>query len=226
MANPNSSSKWKGFLRHTRKDCVLAIGPTKSSSRRKTKSDCVSRQCRSFTEKYRPTKITLGEGNAGRVFVAVRQVDGQSVAVKRFKQRQAPESEYDYVGKILAEFGVASQLRHSNICQNLELVRDDEGQWYQVMEYAPLDLFDRVCSKRMSQREIDCTFMQLVAGLSYLHQSGIAHRDIKLENVVYTESGVMKIIDFGVATSCNGDNDQQQRLLDGMNSHPRLLCSY
>jgi serine/threonine protein kinase len=52
----------------------------------------------------------------------------------------------------------------------------------------------------MSREEISCAFMQIVNGVSYLHSMGLAHRDLKLDNVVINEFGIMKLIDFGSAT--------------------------
>ena len=44
------------------------------------------------------------------------------------------------------------------------------------------------------------TFLQLIAGIEYLHKRGVSHRDIKPENLLLTENDVLKISDFGLAT--------------------------
>jgi serine/threonine protein kinase len=46
---------------------------------------------------------------------------------------------------------------------------------------------------------MDCLFKQLLLGIAHIHASGVAHRDVKPENLVMTEKGVLKIADFGVA---------------------------
>ena len=68
------------------------------------------------------------------------------------------------------------------------------------MEYAPYDLFSVVMSGKMSRPEIYCVFRQIVDGVNYLHEMGLAHRDLKLDNCVMTVNNTVKLIDFGTAT--------------------------
>lgn len=68
------------------------------------------------------------------------------------------------------------------------------------MEYAPYDLFSVVMCGKMCRPEIYCVFRQICDGVEYLHEMGLAHRDLKLDNCVMTTSNVVKLIDFGTAT--------------------------
>lgn len=68
------------------------------------------------------------------------------------------------------------------------------------MEYAPFDLFSVVMSGKMCRPEIYCVFRQICDGVEYLHEMGLAHRDLKLDNCVMTHDNVVKLIDFGTAT--------------------------
>lgn len=68
------------------------------------------------------------------------------------------------------------------------------------MEYAPFDLFSVVMSGKMCRPEIYCVFRQICDGVEYLHEMGLAHRDLKLDNCVMTTENHVKLIDFGTAT--------------------------
>jgi serine/threonine protein kinase len=52
---------------------------------------------------------------------------------------------------------------------------------------------------KQTEEEIGCCFKQIVAGVRYLHKMGLAHRDLKLDNCVVNEFGIVKLIDFGCA---------------------------
>ncbi|OMH85031.1 Nitrogen permease reactivator protein [Zancudomyces culisetae] len=68
------------------------------------------------------------------------------------------------------------------------------------MEYCPYDLFKFVAIGDLALDESLCLFKQLCRGVEYIHNLGIAHRDLKLENVLLSEEGIVKLIDFGCAT--------------------------
>jgi hypothetical protein len=149
--------------------------------------------------KYGKFGKVLGSGAGGSVRVMKRSSDGVTFAVKQFRDRHTYESERDYNKKVTAEFCIGSTLHHGNIIETLDIIHEN-GHWYEVMEYAPYDLFAIVMTGKMSREEIACCFLQIFAGVAYLHGMGLAHRDLKLDNVVVSEHGIMKIIDFGSAT--------------------------
>lgn len=148
--------------------------------------------------KYGKFGRVLGSGAGGSVRLIKRSSDNTTFAVKQFRDRHAYESERAYSKKVTAEFCVGSTLHHGNIIETLDIIHE-KGRWYVVMEYAPYDLFAIVMSGKMSKEEIACSFVQIVSGVSFLHSMGLAHRDLKLDNVVVNEHGIMKIIDFGSA---------------------------
>ena len=149
--------------------------------------------------KYGKFGKVLGSGAGGSVRLMKRSSDGVTFAVKQFRDRHSYESEREYAKKVTAEFCVGSTLHHGNIIETLDIVHEG-GHWYEVMEYAPYDLFAIVMTGKMSREEISCSFLQIVSGVQFLHSMGLAHRDLKLDNVVVNEHGIMKIIDFGSAS--------------------------
>ncbi|KAI8340886.1 kinase-like domain-containing protein [Chlamydoabsidia padenii] len=141
----------------------------------------------------------IGKGAGGSVRLIRRASDQKTFAVKQFRKRLAQETEKDYVKKVTAEFCIGSALHHPNVIETLDIIQED-AQFYEIMEYAPNDVFNVVMSGMMSREEIACCWRQLLQGLSYMHGLGIAHRDLKLDNLVLDSYGILKIIDFGCAT--------------------------
>jgi len=148
--------------------------------------------------KYGKFGKVLGSGAGGSVRLMKRSSDGTTFAVKQFRNRHSYESEKDYNKKVTAEFCIGSTLHHGNIIETMDLV-NEKGNYYVVMEYAPFDLFAIVMTGKMSREEVTCCTLQILNGVTYLHSMGLAHRDLKLDNVVVNEHGIMKIIDFGSA---------------------------
>ncbi|KAK0715643.1 kinase-like domain-containing protein [Lasiosphaeris hirsuta] len=149
-----------------------------------------------LTSKYGKLGKVLGAGAGGSVRLMKRGDDGVVFAVKEFRPRHSYETEREYVKKLTAEYCMGSSLHHGNIIETLDIVQE-KGKWYEVMEYAPFDLFAIVMTGKMSREEVSCCFLQILSGVTYLHSMGLAHRDLKLDNVVVSEHGIMKIIDFG-----------------------------
>ena len=141
----------------------------------------------------------LGSGAGGSVKLMKRSSDGLTFAVKQFRDRHTYETEREYNKKVTAEFCIGSTLHHGNIIETLDIVHE-KGHWYEVMEYAPYDLFAIVMTGKMSREEVACSFLQILSGVTFLHSMGLAHRDLKLDNVVVNEHGIMKLIDFGSAS--------------------------
>lgn len=173
--------------------------------------------------KYGKIDRVLGSGAGGSVMLMKRD-DGRAFAVKEFRQRQARESKRRYTKKITAEFCVASALHHSNIIETMDIV-EVRDRWFQVMEFAPYDLFSIVMSGKMSREEVTCCWLQLLSGVTYLHSCGVAHRDLKLDNVVVTNGGIMKIIDFGSAHVFQYPHETAIHYAEGTTISVTLLAS-
>lgn len=148
--------------------------------------------------KYGKFGKVLGSGAGGSVRLMRRAGDGTVFAVKQFRDRHAYESEKDYNKKVTAEFCIGSTLHHGNVIETIDIVYE-RSKWYEVMEYAPYDLFATVMTGKMGREEITCSTLQILSGVLYLHSMGLAHRDLKLDNVVINDQGIMKLIDFGSA---------------------------
>ena len=134
----------------------------------------------------------LGSGSFGATFVA--QGDS-SVAIKVLH----PTSQ-DELDKAVRESACLEMLQHPNICAVLS--HGPVGSDYHIaMERAAGgELFDRVASFPLpSENTARTLFCELLDAVGHCHSRGVAHRDIKLENVLLTEGGSVKLIDFGLA---------------------------
>ncbi|KAJ4290490.1 hypothetical protein N0V90_010707 [Kalmusia sp. IMI 367209] len=158
----------------------------------------------------------LGKGATAEVRIMARKGFGSEdlVAVKEFRTRDKDESEDDYIDKIKSEYSIAKSLHHPNIVETVRLCTN-RGRWNHVMEYCAFgELFSLVERKLFaggtegyySPDDRLCFFKQLLRGVGYLHSHGIAHRDIKLENLLLNKEGHLKISDFGVAEVFSGEH--------------------
>lgn len=151
----------------------------------------------------------IGKGATSKVTLMVRKGSPTELyAVKEFRGKSSRETREEYEKKIKSEYTLAKSLQHPNIVETIRLCTD-HGRWNHVMEYCSEgDLFTLVNKKYLTKddREKDrhCLFKQLIQGVNYLHSNGIAHRDIKLENLLITEDSKLKITDFGVSEVFSG----------------------
>ncbi|OWB81300.1 hypothetical protein B5S32_g5706 [[Candida] boidinii] len=152
----------------------------------------------SLSKKYGKLGKVLGSGAGGSVRLITRESDGITFAVKEFVPRRPNESVKEYAKKCTAEFCIGSTLHHPNVIKTLDII-SEHNQYFEVMEYAPIDFFAVVMSGKMTRSEINCCLKQITLGVQYLHSVGLAHRDLKLDNCVVTTDGIVKLIDFGSA---------------------------
>ncbi|KAI9046957.1 hypothetical protein LZ554_009032 [Drepanopeziza brunnea f. sp. 'monogermtubi'] len=148
---------------------------------------------------------TVGKGATAHVKLMNRKGGGspETYAVKEFRGKSRNEKSEDYEQKVKSEFSIAKSAHHPNIVESIRLCTHN-GRWNHVMEFCDQgDLFGLVSQKYLSKEDrlVDrlCLFKQLVQGLNYLHKNGIAHRDVKPENLLLTKDSTLKITDFGVS---------------------------
>ncbi|KAF9274352.1 hypothetical protein BGZ68_000744 [Mortierella alpina] len=147
-------------------------------------------------KKYGKLGKVLGRGAGGTVRVLCRSSDHKVFAIKQFRKRRPNETERSYVKKVTSEYCLGSTFHHPNIIETMDIVKES-GNYYEVMEFAKYELFSAVMSGLMGRDEIACCFRGIINGVAYLHGLGVAHRDLKLDNCVMNERGMVKIIDFG-----------------------------
>jgi serine/threonine-protein kinase len=138
----------------------------------------------------------LGEGGMGQVFVGVDEKLGRQVAVKLIR----PERRLDSTARkrFLREARLLSQLEHPNICRLYDLVEAD-GRECLVLELVRGESLRRRMKEGLTSVERSRVADQVTAALVAAHAMSIVHRDLKPENIMLTSTGVVKVLDFGLA---------------------------
>ncbi len=139
----------------------------------------------------------LGEGGMGVVYKAMDTKLGRAVALK-FLPRQHGASAQDEA-RFMQEARLAATLNHPNVCV-IHAIEEHEGQLFIAMEYVSgRDLKTRIKAGSMELEEIINIMVPVADGLTAAHEKGIIHRDIKSDNIMVTNDGIVKIMDFGLA---------------------------
>lgn len=140
-----------------------------------------------------------GRGGMSQVFKAIRD-DSQyekQVAIKVLKPGFDTES---LLRRFKAERQILAQLSHPNIAHLLDGGATEDGEPYFVMEYIegkPIDVYCDEGKLDIAQR-LDL-FRQLCSAVHYVHQHLMVHGDLKGANVLVTQHGTVKLLDFGIA---------------------------
>lgn len=157
----------------------------------------------------------LGKGANGNCYLVKRTADSKLFAVKEFRRRRENETKREYMKRLTNEYCIGSLLHHKNIVETLDILFEG-NHCYEVMELCNGgDLYEAIERDTMSRIELDCTFIQILQGVDYLHSIGICHRDLKPENVLFNSNGRVKIIDFGSADVVQSPFEGRPRKSEG-----------
>lgn len=141
----------------------------------------------------------IGHGSFGAVYYARSSVTKEIVAIKKmsYNGKQAAEKWQD----IIKEVKFMRQLDHDHIIDYKGCYLREHTAWL-VMEYCLGSASDivEVHKKPLKELEIAAICHNALLGLSYLHNQGKIHRDIKAGNILLTENGTVKLADFGSAS--------------------------
>lgn len=154
-----------------------------------------------INDRYEIEKL-IGEGGMANVYLARDTILDRKVAVKVLRGDLAGDEKF--VRRFQREALSASSLSHPNIVEIYD-VGEDDGNFYIVMEYIEGKTLKQLIKKRgvLSLSETMDIMLQLLDALATAHDSYIIHRDIKPQNIMIKESGLVKITDFGIAMALN-----------------------
>ena len=149
-----------------------------------------------FAERYHIAE-KLGEGGMGVVYKAKDVRLKRTVALKFLPPELTKEEESKE--RFIREAQAAAALTHPNICTVHE-IDEEEDKSFIVMEYVEgQSLKEKIKSGQVELEEVLNIAIQAAEGLEAAHKKGIIHRDIKSGNIMITNDGQTKIMDFGLA---------------------------
>ena len=154
-----------------------------------------------INDRYQIMK-TIGEGGMANVYLAYDTILDRNVAVKVLRGDLATDEKF--VRRFQREALSASSLSHPNIVEVYD-VGEDNGSYYIVMEYIKGKHLKQLLKQRgkLTLTEVVDIMLQVTDGMSAAHDKYIIHRDIKPQNIMILENGLIKITDFGIAMALN-----------------------
>ncbi|KAJ7074740.1 CAMK/CAMKL/Kin1 protein kinase [Mycena amicta] len=144
---------------------------------------------------------TLGAGSMGRVKLATHNITGEKLAVKILPRttNTTPKDASKEI-RTLREAALSLLLHHPYICGMREMIVH-QHHYYMVFEYVNGgQMLDYIISHgRLRERVARKFARQIASALDYCHRNSVVHRDLKIENILISQSGNIKIIDFGLS---------------------------
>jgi [calcium/calmodulin-dependent protein kinase] kinase len=199
----------------------MSEGAEESKQVRETTSATVSRDQIGRTKINQYTIVRkLGEGSFAKVKLA--EYAGQPYAIKIFKKSVLLKKRdfitdeegnmvmHNALQDVQKEVAVMKKLTHCNVVKLHEVIDDDRNdRMYLVIDYCakgPIldwdedeEAFVTSDHRKYDETEIRRMFRDMVCGLEFLHSNKIMHQDIKPQNILVTETGQVKLADFGQA---------------------------
>ena len=164
----------------------------------------------------------IGEGAYGKIYKVRNKQSGDIRAMK-----QVTKTKIQDMGKFQTEIKILSMLDHPNIVRLFEVIEDDK--YYNLLEELCTggELLTRAQKTELKEKDIARIFYQIISGVAYIHGMGIAHRDLKLENILFSTENPMspiKIIDFGFSVFMDKNNEklkEDKKDKDNENTDPK-----
>ncbi|KAI1769426.1 hypothetical protein GGR53DRAFT_461583 [Hypoxylon sp. FL1150] len=153
---------------------------------------------------------TIGAGSMGKVKLARKEDGTEQVACKIIPRGSTEDSHHSRADKERAdqskeirtarEAAIVTLLQHPHICGMRDVVRTNY-HWYMLFEYVNGgQMLDYIISHgKLKEKQARKFSRQIASALDYCHRNSIVHRDLKIENILISKTGDIKIIDFGLS---------------------------
>ena len=158
----------------------------------------MSEKGRILADRYE-LKELVGQGGMADVYLAYDDILKREVAVKIL--RSSLTGDPIYITRFHREARAAAALCHLNIVEIYDVGEEDD-LYYIVMEYVRGQTLKELINKRGALHYVEALdiMKQVASATALAHSMGIVHRDLKPQNILVTDSGIVKIADFGIAS--------------------------
>lgn len=158
----------------------------------------MSEKGRVLADRYE-LKELIGQGGMADVYLAYDDILKREVAVKIL--RSSLTGDPIYITRFHREARAAAALCHRNIVEIYDVGEEDD-LYYIVMEYVRGQTLKELINKRGALHYVEAVdiMKQVASATALAHSMGIVHRDLKPQNILVTDSGIVKIADFGIAS--------------------------
>jgi hypothetical protein len=158
-----------------------------------------------LAQRYRVQRL-LGKGGMGAVYLADDEVLGELVALKVISSAFATD-EVAMIARFRREAAAARKVSSPSVIRIHDIGEARPGLLYLSMEYFAGRTLSEVITQRgvVPLKDVQDFIVQIGTGLEAAHQAGVIHRDLKPSNILVGERGMVKIIDFGLATTAMAD---------------------
>jgi serine/threonine protein kinase len=157
----------------------------------------------------------LGEGGMGEVFRAQHRRMGREVALKVIRKERLDNPEA--VRRFQREIQAAAQLSHENVVMAYDADQQGDIHFFAMELVEGINLARKVREGGPLTIEDACQFIRQAAnGLQHAHERGMVHRDIKPSNLLLSKSGVIKLLDMGLARLYDTDKNETRITQEGL----------
>ena len=177
-----------------------------------------------MTEKYDLIEI-IGQGMYGKVYKALNKFENKFYAIKTMNFKNITPKERLNID---TEINLLQELKHPNIVLYKESFIDENQNLNIVTTFCEGgDLYQKIFKSQKTyfqEKEIINALIQLLLGLSYIHDKKIVHRDIKTKNIFIQNEHTLRIGDFGIAKIFNSNKNSKNTNLNKMVGTPLYMA--
>ena len=150
----------------------------------------------------------VGQGSFAKVYEGLDRRNKQQVAIKVIDKRKILDSKRRQL--IQMEVNLLARMKHRHISEFYRII-EDHKRIFIVMQLCGTITLNVFCrkfpDKRLNDEQAHALFIQVAKGVKYMHDHNVAHRDLKLTNMLIDQDYIVKIIDFGFA--CEAEEMQK-----------------